>query len=235
MKKLGIIGGLGPLATAYFMERLVSFTQADFDQEHINSIVFNCPEIPDRTGYLLGRTCESPVVPIVKIAKILESLKADLIAIPCITVHGFFEEISREIRIPIINMLVETADYLKKNQIKAVGLLATDGTVYAGFFQKILEDAGIQVLLPTPEDQEMIMNIIYKQIKSGKPVDSDKFIQISKEMTNSGAQRIILGCTELSLLRNRCASGKEFVDPLELLAIKAIELSGGRLKDLSIY
>ena len=107
MKTLGVIGGIGPLATAYFMELLVNITEAHEDQEHIDTIIYSRPSIPDRTSYILKKSKESPVNMMVDIGKRLQEQGASFITIPCITAHSFYKEIAEEIEVPIINALEE--------------------------------------------------------------------------------------------------------------------------------
>ncbi len=94
--RLGIIGGLGPMATAYFMELLINMTDAKCDQDHLEMIIYNCPSIPDRTAYILGKSNANPVVPIIKIGKKLKEQNVDCISIPCITAHYFHDEIEEK-------------------------------------------------------------------------------------------------------------------------------------------
>ena len=229
-KELGVIGGLGPMATAYFLELVVKMTDAKKDCEHVPMIIFNHPSIPDRTDYILGKSKESPLDVIVSLGKTLVGLGADIISIPCITAHYFYDDILREIGIPVINMLEETANYLKANQINEVGLMATDGTIRAGFFVDLLENRGIKVHIPGETSQKKVMSIIYDDIKANKPFDINKFKLVERELREAGAQVIILGCMELSLIKKDGKTGPGFLDAMEVLAIKSIELTGANVK-----
>jgi len=142
---LGVIGGLGPLATAYFMELVIKMTEANADQEHIEMIIYNTPSVPDRTAYILDKSKESPVQQMVKIGRKLVEQGADIIAIPCITAHYFHKELEKGVGEHIINGIYETASYLSKNGITRVGIAATDGTISSGIFQNELEKEGIKV------------------------------------------------------------------------------------------
>ena len=231
MKTLGVIGGIGPLATAYFMELLVNITEAHGDQEHIDVIIYSRPSIPDRTSYILKKSNESPVNMMVDIGKKLQEQGASFIAIPCITAHSFYKEIAKEIEVPIINALEEVAIYLKDKKIKRAGIFATDGTLYSKCLQRTLENYGIEVILPSEKSQGYIMEIIYKNIKSGKKVDKEKLSYIKDDMDSKETEVIILGCTELSLLKKYKVIGAGFIDPMEVLAKKAIELCEGKVKE----
>ena len=113
MKKLGVIGGLGPLATEYFYSLINKMTDANRDQDHIEMIIYSKPSIPDRTGYILGKSKENPIIPMIEVGRILGELGVDYIAIPCITGHNFYEVLASEIRVPIIHMVKETARELR--------------------------------------------------------------------------------------------------------------------------
>ena len=231
MKTLGVIGGVGPLATAYFMELLVRITEAHRDQEHIDAIIYSRPSIPDRTSYILKKSNDSPVKMMADIGKKLKEQGASFIAIPCITAHSFYAELSEEIDLPIINALEEIALYLKDSNIKRAGVLATDGTLYSKSLQRTLEAHGIKAILPSEMSQSYVMDIIYENIKAGESIDMDKFNHIKEDMDSKAAEVIILGCTELSLLKRNEITGPGFIDPMEVLARKAIELCGGRVKE----
>lgn len=218
------------MATAYYLELVVKMTEAKSDREHVPMIIFNRPDVPDRTDYIVGRSKDSPLDAIVPIGKTLVSLGVEIISIPCITAHYFYDDILSRIGIPVINMLKETANYLKANQIDRVGIMATDGTIQAGFFTEELEKQGIRVYIPGEKSQKKVMSIIYDDIKANKPYDIDGFKLVEQELREAGAQVIILGCTELSLIKKDGQIGPGFLDAMEVLAIKSIELSGASVK-----
>ena len=230
MKKLGVIGGLGPMATAYFFELIVKMTDAKADGEHVPMIIYNYPEVPDRTDYILGKIKDNPADDMIAIGNSLACLGVDNIAIPCITAHYFYNQLLEGIGVPIINMIKETADYLEKNNIKKVGIMATDGTIERGFFAKELESKGISAMVPSKALQNMIMSIIYDSIKANKPYNIEDFRSVEKELRLAGAQVIILGCTELSIIKKDGMVGKGFLDVMDVLAVKSIERSGALLK-----
>lgn len=229
MKTLGVIGGLGPMATAYFMQLVIEMTEAVSDQEHIPMIIYNCPQIPDRTSYLLGKSKENPGPQIIECGRKISRAGAELIAIPCITAHALYPEFEVELDVPVLHVIKETAAYLKKEGIRRVGLEATDGTVQTGVFQKELESQGIEVVLPSMEKQEMVMHIIYNNVKAGRRVDMDRFQQVEEELHDNGAEVIILGCTELSMISRDEKIGHGYLDAMEVLARAAV-LQCGKLK-----
>lgn len=226
MRVLGVIGGLGPMATAFFMQMVIEMTQADTDQEHIGMIVYDCPSIPDRTSYILGKSHKNPETPMIAIGRKLAADGADLIAIPCVTAGYFYETLTKEIEVPIINVIEETVQYLVGQQIEAVGLMATDGTIQCGLFQKSLHQRGIRVVLPTEHAQRDVMHLIYRDVKATKPVEMNRFRRVTAELRREGAQVILLGCTELSMIRKDEQIGAGYLDVMQVLAKCSVERCG---------
>lgn len=229
-KVLGVIGGLGPIATAHFMELVIRMTDAQTDQEHLDMIVYSFPSIPDRTGYILDHTKPSPLPPMVAIGEKLAQQGADHIAIPCMTAHYFHEELSRGIPTPIINGIAETVSHLKENGITRVGIMATTGTIRTGLFRRELERQGLEPLIPSEPRQSDVMHLIYSNIKANRPAEMDRFHAVRRELQDMGAQAIILGCTELSLIKRDEDIGAGFIDAMEVLAQQSVIRCGGALK-----
>lgn len=229
-KTIGIIGGMGPLATADLFERIISLTDAKKDADHIHILIDNYPQIPDRTSAILKGT-ESPVPFIVEAADRLAAAGADFLIIPCITSHGFYEEIVEKVRIPILNIVEETAKYLLKNSVSKCVLLATDGTRHTKVFDRIFEKYNIELFFPSSEAQNEVMDIIYKGIKAGKEHFDVSVInnELSK-LSECGAKTVILGCTELPLAVEKYGLKGVFVNPTDVLAQAAIITAGYSVK-----
>lgn len=218
MKTMGIIGGLGPMATAHLLEVIINMTDAKTDQEHLDVIIFNRPQVPDRTGYILDCSKPSPVVSMKETANLLEQLGASVIAAPCVTSHYFYDELSSSVSVEYINMIEETALELKKCGVNKVGILATTGTISTQLFQEYLRKYDIEVLIPTSEHQAIVMDIIYNEIKAGKPMTKQKFQKVSENLHNQGCECLVLGCTELSLIDKSDLENGVYLDALEVLA-----------------
>ena len=163
---LGVIGGLGPQATAYFMELVTTMTDATCDQQHLNMIVFSNPSIPDRTAYILDHTQPNPLNKMLEIGRKLEKQGVSLIAIPCVTAHYFFDVLEKEISVPIINGVQETVLRLKEKGFRRVGIMATDGTIQSGIFHDALEKEGLEPISPNEQAQKEIMHLIFENIKA---------------------------------------------------------------------
>lgn len=231
MKKVGIIGGLGPMAMVYFMQLITEMTDAATDQEHIELIVHSKPQTPDRTGYILDHSKENPLPVLTEVGKELVSCGVDFIAIPCITAHYFQKELEKQIGCKILHAIEETAVYLKSENIDKVGLMATDGTIESKLFQKVLGQYGISCVVPEKEMQSYVMSLIYDNIKAGKAPETDKFYRVSQSLFDAGAQVVLLGCTELSLIKKEHVLDAGFLDVLEVLACQVVTESGATVKE----
>ncbi|MCQ2417290.1 MAG: amino acid racemase [Oscillospiraceae bacterium] len=229
-KKLGVIGGLGPMASAQFLELLTTMTDADCDQEHIETILFSRPQTPDRTAFLLGKSQDSPLPMMLDSARTLETLGCGVLVMPCMTAYSFAAEMQAGCKAKLINPITECAKLLKKKGKKRIGIMATDGTLKIGTFQKALELEGIQPVIPDVEHQKEVMRIIYEDVKSGRPADMEQFHAVAHSMRADGAECVILGCTELSVIKQTQVTGKGFLDAMEVLAAAAIKACGYRVK-----
>ncbi len=230
-KILGVIGGLGPMATAYFMELVTSMTKAEKDQDHLQIMIYSVPAIPDRTAYILRKSTDSPMPEMVQLGQQLTQAGAQCIAIPCITAHYFWQELCGQISVPVLNAIAGTTQCLQDRNIRRVGIMATDGTIATGLLQRTLEAAGIEVILPDAVNQQGVMDLIYRDIKAGKKPDMALFAQIRKSLFDAGAQVIILACTELSLIKKDYPIGPGFIDAMEVLAQQAVLYCGAELKE----
>ena len=201
-KTLGVLGGVGPLATVYFADLIVKMTPASCDQDHIRTIVSNNPKIPDRTDYILDRTKPDPLPAMVADAKMLASLGCDMIAIPCNTAHFFYDEIQKNVGVRVLNIIEETLKFAHRTlpHLKKVGVLATSGTLYSNVYPHVAGRFGIECVYPNEADAGTIMRIIYDEVKAGKPADKDAFFAVVERMKAAGCDAVILGCTELSAI-----------------------------------
>lgn len=231
MKKraLGIIGGVGPLATMFIGEMIVRHTDAEKDQDHVEMIITNNPNIPDRTAFILGESKENPVPVIVSDANRLQQAGAEVLIMPCNTAHSFYEDIQCGTSLPVLNMIHETALYAKEKNAKRVGILGTTGTISTGIYQTACEHFNMEAIVPNDEIQGLVMSLIYDDIKAGKPADREKWQVIQEAMDEAGCDEIILGCTELSIVRQEL-SLTNCIDSLLVLAEVAIKKCGYTVK-----
>ena len=232
-KRIGVLGGMGPLATHLFYGMIISNTDAKRDQDHIDMIILNHASMPDRTQALLSGDTRDLYSKLLEDCIFLEKSGVSHIAIPCNTAHFFVDKLQSEISIPIINMVREVARDMKgaKGEGVKVGILATDGTVKLGVYQAELEREGLIPVIPSEENQKRVMRIIYDGIKNGGEINYEDFQEVENEMIEKECGCAIMGCTELSCFMDMYKLSNEFyIDAMKTLALKTITAAGKRFK-----
>ena len=226
MYKLGVIGGMGPLATVSFYERVVLNTAAKCDNEHIDMVVLSHASMPDRTKCIIENKGGEFLEVIKKDFKILEDIGVEAVAIPCNTSHYFFDEFKKFTGIRIINMIEETILEVKKRGIEKVAVFGTLGTLNSKVYEKYANQHGLLVKEVSPEDKQAVMDIIY-DIKETNCLDGRRFVDILSRYCDDETVGII-ACTELSLLD--IPEDINTIDALNVLVKRSIELSGAKVK-----
>lgn len=227
-RTIGIVGGMGPLATVKLFEKIVLYTRAEVDQDHPHTIVDSNTGIPDRTSYILHGG-KSPVGELTRSARRLQEAGADFLVMPCNTAHYFYDEIRNSVDIPLINMISETVGTIRRDYPgMKVGLLSTSGTISSGVYSRELEKQGLDYAIPSEENQAKVMELIYN-IKKGK-YDNDLagFESAIGDLKAQGSMVMILGCTELSVAYDMYDLPEDvsYVDALLVLAREAVIESG---------
>ena len=226
MYKLGVIGGMGPLATVKFYDKVVLNTDAHNDNEHIDLVVLNHSTMPDRTRCIIEKKDLEFLNVIKKDLEILDNIGVDVVAIPCNTSHYFYDEFSKYTNLKIINMIEETILEIKRRGVKQVAVFGTIGTLNSKVYDKYAQKYGIEVKELSDEDKNSVMDIIYK-IKETNNLENKEFIEILNKYCDKDTIGII-ACTELSLL-DICKSINT-IDAVDVLVNKSIELSGAKIK-----
>ncbi|GGC83913.1 aspartate racemase [Thalassobacillus devorans] len=230
-KTVGIIGGMGPLATVDIFNKIVRMTDAKIDQDHPRVVIDNNPGIPSRQDFFNG-IGYSPLPDLIKTAKNLENIGAELLIMPCNTAHYFHRDIAKNVKVPFINMLEETAGYFSENHTdeKKVGLLATTQTCELGIYEHFLSENGVEIVKPSAENQAYLMEIINVYIKqSNMNFNLDKWKEIIDELQEQEVKTVILGCTELSIAFDVHPLEINTIDPTVVLAEAAIKASGKKV------
>jgi len=224
-KIIGILGGMGPEATVDLFYKIIKFTPAEKDQDHLRIIIDNNPKIPDRTAAILGKG-EDPLSALRETAQNLEKAGADFIIIPCNTAHYFLSSIQESVNIPVLNMIEETAKETKKRipQIKKVGLLASAGVYEAKIYHQHFKKFNIEVISPEEKGKEKVMKVIYA-VKAGDLSEEVKknIISIAQKLIDKGAEAIIAGCTEIPLILKEGDVSAPIIDPTQVLAKAAVQ------------
>lgn len=222
---MGVIGGMGPLATMDFATKVICLTPATKDQEHIPMIIDNRTTIPDRTNYILKGT-DSPLDALIESARFLERSGAQFLVMPCNTAHYFYEEIKKETSLPFLHIVEETVkDVLKQqDKIRKVALIATKGTYSCGLYERFFEREETELLLPDEDEKQLIMDMLYA-IKSGTPMEVSPFEHLLQRFVNKGGDHFILGCTESPLLFEQYKLSYPVFDSSLILAKRAVEFA----------
>ena len=227
-KTIGILGGMGPLATADLFQKIVLLTKADTDREHIRVYIDSNANIPDRTAAILSGG-EDPVPEMASALRHLEACGADCIIMPCNTAHYFLPRLQAMTKIPFLSILTAAAEACKAQfPGKTVGILATRGTLAANLYQEALAQAGVPYLVPDAPAQDALMRVIYDGVKAGKGPDSYRadFLTVLEQMSAGGAEVFLLGCTELPLAAEALNIALPTVDPTAELAKASIRFCG---------
>lgn len=228
--RLGVLGGMGPQATQIFYQRILDRTEADCDQEHLPAVILSDTEMPDRTAAILSGEGDRVFDRLLADARTLESCGCTAVVIPCNTSHYFADRLQAELHIPLINMIRETCKVLAARGCRRVGILATDGTVRTGIYQKECTALGFEGVAPDEATQKLVMSIIYDEIKKGETGSREKFTAIDRALREMNCDAAILGCTELSVYRVYHGLPDFYVDAMEVLVEQSITRCGKKLR-----
>ncbi len=232
-KLVGVLGGVGPMATVYFEQMVLELTEASCDQEHLNMLVYNHAAIPDRTAFLLGESKRSPLFDMAQDAQMLARAGCDFLVLPCNTAHFFHEHIQNAVSIPLLNIIEETVKVCAARGARRIGVLATAGTVVTDTYGLVSRRFGLESVYPDAATQKQVMAVIYDRIKAGKPVRAKEMAALYARMREDDCDAIVLGCTELSVAHRDLelqAAHPDVVDSLETLARRTIEYAGKKLR-----
>ncbi len=224
-KMIGVLGGMGPAATADFYQKIIRATPAKTDQEHLKVLIFSNPQVPDRTAAIRGEGSD-PLPVLVTGAEVLAQGGADFITIPCVTAHYCYEALQRSVSVPILHLIGETATAVVNEHpgLRRLGLLATTGTLESRLFEPYFEPRGFTILTPDPAVQaSAVMQAIYG-IKHGEPLERPRRLirEAAEHLRGRGAQAIIAGCTEVPLVLQDGDLPVPVIDPTWILAQAAV-------------
>ncbi len=223
---LGIIGGLGPLSSAYFYELITQHTAAEKDQDHMDIILSSRASTPDRTDFILGKSDASPLPCMMEDARALETFGASAIVIPCNTAHYFIEEVRRSVSVPVPSIITETVLHIRERGYRKAAILATDGTLASASYQNEFAKFGMDYAVPDGAGQRKLMELIYGKVKQGVIPAPAELYEVTDPLFADGCDCAILGCTELSLIGRGMTDDPRIVDSLMALAVCSIRLMG---------
>lgn len=229
-KKLGVIGGMGPEATSYFYENVITHTRASRDQDHIDMVILSHAAMPDRTEAIRTGESRELVRMLQEDARTLEKLGVANIAIPCNTSHYYYEQVQKAVSVPIINMIHESVAYAVRElpDVRRIGIMGTDGTIGSRIYHRECRKLGVTAVKPSPERQRDVMSLIYDDIKSGKRGDRAKFDRVMSEFMRKNCDAVILACTELSVFKGKHEIPTMCLDAMDVLVRESILRSGAQ-------
>lgn len=234
---VGVLGGMGPEASADFYRRITEHTLASKDQEHLHVIVDSDPSVPDRTAYLRSRGPD-PTPVLVSMARRLAAAGAELLVMACNSAHAFYTQVAASVEVPVVDWVAEAARSVAAGRTPgtSIGVLATTGTIEAGLYQRAFAASGLEVVAPGEERQEELMRVIYgpEGVKAGA-TDRDNLAhrvrEIAEDLNRNGAAATLLACTELStLFPDRPTWTAPTFDAADLVAARVITLAGGTVR-----
>jgi len=223
---VGVIGGMGPEATAYLFLKIVRNTPAEVDQDHLHILIDNDPSVPDRTDAILHGGV-SPLEMLISMGRKLVQMGADFLVMPCNTAHYYIDELRKNLPVPFLSMMEETLFELKSSFVlgSKVGILATDGTLQAGVYDKVVGKY-FELVKPPAVEQRRVMSAIYDGVKAGNvSYAREILIGVSESLASAGCKVIIEGCTEIPIAMEGVDVGIPLIDTLEVLARASVKFA----------
>lgn len=224
---LGVLGGMGPLATADFLRKLVKKTPADTDQQHIPILLYGDCTTPDRTEAVVGKGA-SPLPHLLEGVRFLNDRGAGAICIPCNSAHCWYDEMQAASAVPILHIVRASAAQVRRKNpaAKTIGVLSTLGTHRMGMYRTTLAEMGYGVVTPTDDEFETMISPAIAMNKANNWAEAEPLYDAATErLRNRGAEIVILGCTEIPFgMERQCRAHPEtFVDSNDALAEAVLE------------
>jgi aspartate racemase len=231
-KVLGVLGGMGPLASAQFMLRLTLLTPAERDQDHIPTVLWSDPRVPDRGAARLGTGPD--VLPwLIRGIDGLRAAGCGAIAIPCNTAHGWFEPMAAAAGVPILHIVDAAAANLRRIGVSrgTIGLMGTATTLAMKLFQDRLATQGWDIIEPEHAQMERLVSPAIASVKANRVAEAyQPLVEVANSLAARGATAVVLGCTEIPLgIQAGPADGLRVpvVDTIDALARAAIKWARG--------
>jgi aspartate racemase len=212
MSTIGVFGGMGPSATVDFMDKLVQLTPAKRDQEHVPVIVASLPHIHDRSRSILGLGPD-PLPLLLKGIAFLNGAGVGVIAIPCNSSHHWYDQLSQASGVPILHIARSCVAAIPQEGAPRVAIFATRGALASGFYQRALQERGIEFLVPDDQAQPLVDDCI-REVKAADFAASGASLGHAFRLAQEdGATTVIMGCTEIPIAaRHTLSQGLRLVD-----------------------
>ncbi|HEX5504098.1 MAG TPA: amino acid racemase [Thermomicrobiales bacterium] len=222
---VGILGGMGPLATADLYRKIILATPAARDQDHLHVVIDADPSVPDRSAALRGEAPD-PTPWLLRGARRLEAAGAAFIVVPCNTAHAFLPAVRPQIGIPILDMIAEAAARVRADfpAARRVGVLATRGTVASGLYHRALAAAGLAAITPDDAAQDRLVGAAIAAVKAGdtSAAVGALVVEAGRGLVAAGAEVLLAACTELPLVLTAANAPAPLLDSTQALAEAAV-------------
>lgn len=228
---LGVLGGMGPLASAQFMLRLTLLTPAARDQDHLPAVLWSDPRVPDRTAARLGGG-EDPLPWLLRGIRGLEAAGCGAIAIPCNTAHGWYDGMAAATRLPILHIVDAAAEDLARQGIPSgrIGVMGTAATLAMRLYQDRLSGRGYDCIVPDAGEMEALISPAIALVKANRVAEAyAPLAEAARNLKARGAAAVVLGCTEIPLgiqAGPQAEIGLPLVDTIDALALAALRWAG---------
>lgn len=218
---IGVLGGMGPAATADFYRKLVEATPAQRDQDHLPVLIHSVPQIPDRaSSYLHG--APSPLPMLARFARELQASGAQAIVMPCNTAHLWYDELRDAVEIPILHIVDSVLEALRDCEVRTIGVIGTGATLAGQLYprrSRTMGRAELRWIEPTAIAQQSRVTPGIEAVKAGRIEQARGLLQpVARELVEHGAQALVLACTEIPLVLGDRDTGVATFDATQLLA-----------------
>lgn len=222
MRRVGILGGMGPAATADFYTKLIDATGAGRDQEHVPVVIWADPRVPDRTTALLHGG-DDPTPALAEGVSALVTAGCEILAVACNTAHAFLPEAMADAPIELVSIIDSAVEAAAESGVTRVGVIATAGTITSGLHAAALTAHGIEIIAPT-EDEQASLTAVIAAVKAATVDDAVRaeLAQVVAAMAARGAEAVISACTELILALTDTSVAVTIIDPAEAMAERVV-------------
>ncbi len=229
---LGVLGGMGPMATADFFRKLIEETPAEHDRDHVPVIIYSVPQIPSRDRAITSGG-ESPLPQMLAGLRALKKHNVDFVAIPCNTAHFWYADLCREGGLPIVHIVDAVgAELAKRPGVEGpIGLLSTEATIFGRIYHDRLAQRGIELVVNPPDERDQFINPAIALVKCGRLEEAGRAVdEAAARLLARGARTLILGCTELPVALEAVASPRmrDCIDATRALARACVSLAPAR-------
>jgi len=226
-RRIGVLGGMGPEATVLLLQRVIARTPAADDTDHVPMLVDMNTQVPSRIRALIGETGDDPGPVLGQMARRLEAMGAEALAMPCNTAHNYAGAIRAAATIPFIDMVEATASQLAVSGVRRIGLLASPAVRITGVFERALDTRGVATRYPAEEAP--LLGAI-RAIKAGRELEAARAaLRVAGDaLLAQGAETLVIGCSEFSIIADALSPARRTVDSLDVLvdAILRFALGG---------